>query len=381
MFQQKVKYVAYFDTQDSKIKRNYVTSASNKVEYIAKAIASVGKEVEIISASEVSEDKFRFYWSEKKQISPGVSLRLPFSWGGNNGLFTKIKRIWHPLLLFMYLMLNCRSKDIVIVYHSLGYFNFIRWAKKLKGFRLILEVEEIYSDVSKMAPKWRNLEFRMFDIADAFMLSNDLLDEKINKHHKPFLVIYGSYQVPPKFVEKFNDGKIHVIYAGTFDPNKGGAQNAISAAEFLPSDYHVHICGFGTEDDICSVKKLIESAKAKSAATITYAGLKKGKEFVEFLQHCHIGLSTQNPEGDFNDTSFPSKVLTYMANGLHVVSIRIPVVERSSIGGYITYFEHQVPEDIASAIRLCHKSDYESAKELFCKLDKEFITKLTQLLQ
>ena len=381
MFQQKVKYVAYFDTQDSNIKRNYVTSASNKVEYIAKAIASVGKEVEIISVSEVLEDEFRFYRSEKKQIAKGVNLYLPFSWGGNSGLFLKLKRFWHPLLLFLYLIFNCGSKDVVLVYHSLGYFNFVRWAKKLKSFKLILEVEEIYSDVSLMAQDWRNLEFRMFDIADAFIFSNDLLDDKINKRHKPSVVIYGAYHVQPQYVEKYNDGKIHVVYAGTFDPNKGGAQNAISAAEFLPSDYHVHICGFGTDDDICSVKKLIDSANAKSVATITYAGLIKGKEFVEFLQHCHIGLSTQNPEGDFNDTSFPSKVLTYMANGLHVVSIRIPVVERSSIGGYLTYYEHQVPEDIASAIRHCHKSDHESAKELFYKLDKEFITKLTQLLQ
>lgn len=94
----------------------------------------------------------------------------------------------------------------------------------------------------------------MFDIADAFILSNDLLDGKINKYRKPSIVIYGTYKVEQKIVEKFNDGKIHAIYAGTFDANKGGAQIAIQAAEYLPENYHIHICGFGTEQDTENIK-------------------------------------------------------------------------------------------------------------------------------
>lgn len=61
-----VKYIAYFDKQDSDVERNYVTSASNKIEYIAKTIASNNVDVEIISVSEVTEHKFKVYPFEKK---------------------------------------------------------------------------------------------------------------------------------------------------------------------------------------------------------------------------------------------------------------------------------------------------------------------------
>lgn len=373
-----IKYIAYFDTTDSKIKRNYVTSASNKLEYIAKAVASTGKKVEIISISEVIEEKFRFYGFKKKHIADGVSLRLPFSWGGNNAFAVKLKRLWHPLLLFFFLLFHCGKKDNVVVYHSLGYFDFIRWAKIIKKFKLILEVEEIYSDVSQMSSYWRKLEFRMFDIADAFIMSNDFLDAQINKHHRPSVVVYGTYQIEQKQVEKFDDGKIHVVYAGTFDSNKGGAQIAIMAAEYLPENYHIHICGFGTEQDTIDVKRMVADAQTKSKSTITYDGLKKGAEFIGFLQSCHIGLSTQKPEGEYNDTSFPSKVLTYMANGLAVVSIQIPVLKRSSIANSISFYESPNGKNLADAIMHCNYQSFSNT--LLSTLDQSFKQNLKNLL-
>lgn len=378
MSQNTIKYIAYFDTQDSEVKRNYVTSASNKVEYIAKAIAALGNQVEIRSMSEVTENRFKVYASEKKQIADGVTLHLPPSMGGNKSLHRKLKGIWHLMYFFFYLLFHCNKKDSIVVYHSLGYFHTILWAKKIKNFRLILEVEEIYSDVSKMSRFWRNLEFKMFSMADAFILSNDLLDAKINNRRKPSVVIYGTYQVEPKCVEKYDDGKIHAIYAGTFDHNKGGAQASIMAAEYLPEGYHIHICGFGTDSDIADVQKRIAEIQNKSNASITYDGLKKGEEFIRFLQRCHIGLSTQNPSGDFNDTSFPSKVLTYMANGLSVVSIRIPVLEKSTIASAVSFYDKANATELASAIMNCNY--HLSSRDLVTALDLSFKHKLKSIL-
>ena len=378
MSRHKIKYITYFDTQDSKVKRNYVTSASNKVEYIAKTIAALGHQVEIHSVSMVTEDKFNYYPSEKKQISDGITLHLPASFGGNRRILRKVKILWHLVSLFFYLLIHCNKEDCVIVYHSLGYFQTILWAKKIKRFHLVLEVEEIYSDVSKMSSFWRDLEFKMFSIADAFILSNDLLDTKINTRHRPSVVIYGTYQIEQKRSEKFNDGKIHAIYAGTFDHNKGGAQASIMAAECLPEDYHIHICGFGTSEDIADVQRRISEVQSKSKTTVTYDGLKKGEEFIRFLQQCHIGLSTQTPCGEFNDTSFPSKVLTYMANGLFVVSIRIPVLEKSSIASALSFYDRPDAIEIANAIRNCPKT-YKS-ENLLKMLDENFRKELKILL-
>lgn len=377
MSKKTIKYISFFDTQDSVVKRNYVTSASNKIEYIAKAIVSIGKEVDIVSISQVQEERFKIYSSKKKQIAEGVSLKLPFSWGGNKGVLRKIKVLWHLVNMFFYLLFYCGKSDVVVVYHSLGYFDIVRWTKNIRKFKLILEVEEVYSDVSHMSSYWRNLEFKMFEIADAFILSNDLLDAKINKYHKPSVVIYGTYQLEQKRVDKYDDRNIHVVYAGTFDPNKAGAQIAISAAEFLPENYYVHICGFGNSEEIKQVKQQIAEMSSKARATITYEGLKKGNEFIEFLQKCHIGLSTQKPEGEYNDTSFPSKILTYMANGLSVVSIRIPVLEQASIVDSLSFYDIPLGKSLADAIMQC---DYNvSQRNLLDKLDKDFKNNLKSI--
>ena len=372
-----IKYIAYFDTHDSSIKRNYVASASNKLEYIAKAIASNGRDVEIVSVSEVVEDKFALYKGERKPIAMGVALKLPFSWGGNSSVLRRLKIFWHLLYLFLYIVFRTTKGEPVIVYHSLGYFDIIRWARKIRGFRLILEVEEIYSDVSKMSPYWRNLEFRMFGAADSFILSTELLNERINPSNKPAVVIYGTYQVEPVIADKFDDGLIHVVYAGTFDHNKGGAQNAIAAVPFLPANYHMHICGFGTEEDTKMVETLIREASAASKAKVTYDGMKKGREFVEFLQRCHIGLSTQSPGDAYNDTSFPSKVLTYMANGLSVVSIRIPVLEASGLDGMISFYEQPDGRKIANALSEAELCDNRSSVSA---LDRDFRAKINAVL-
>ena len=42
---------------------------------------------------------------------------------------------------------NTNKDSIVMVYHSLGYMSLVKRLKKLKGFKLIIEAEEIYGDV------------------------------------------------------------------------------------------------------------------------------------------------------------------------------------------------------------------------------------------
>ena len=143
------------------------------------------------------------------------------------------------------------------------------------------------------------------------------------------------------------------------------------AAEYLPENYHIHICGFGNLEDVEAVKKQVVEVKGKSISTITYDGLKKGNEFVEFLQQCHIGLSTQKPEGVYNDTSFPSKVLTYMANGLAVVSIKIPVLEKAAIADALSFYESPSGKSLAEAIMKCNYN--QSSKELLNQKFKENI--------
>ena len=69
-----------------------------------------------------------------------------------------------------------------------------------------------------------------------------------------------------------------------------------------------------------------------------------------------------------------------MANGLRVVSVRIPVVETSDVGDILYYYDKQTPEDIAHAILMINfDKKYDSRKrilELYEKFKRDLLLKL-----
>ena len=231
-----------------------------------------------------------------------------------------------------YLKENLTENDKIIIYHSLGYYKLYKWIKKVTKAKILLETEEIYSDVGKTRFVTREKEINSFKFADGYIFPTELLDKIVNVDKKPSVIIHGTYRVEKECGKSFGDGLTHIVYAGTFDPRKGGVQAAAAAAEFLPCGYHVHILGFGTENDKKLLLKTIKDVSEKTECKVTFDGLKSGSDYIEFIQSCDIGLSTQNPDAAFNGTSFPSKILSYLSNGLKVVSIKIPAVEESAVG-------------------------------------------------
>ena len=128
------------------------------------------------------------------------------------------------------------------------------------------------------------------------------------------------------------------------------------------------------------MKQVIKDVSGKTKATVTYDGLLSGEDYIRFIQSCQIGLSTQNPDADFNATSFPSKILSYMANGLRVVSIRIPAIETSAVGNDMYYYDKQTPEEIAKAIANIDLLDDYAGRDLILKLDKQFRQEIKEIL-
>ena len=377
-----MKYLAYYDTPENAAEnRNIVLAATNKVSYICDAINRAGKTVEIISASGT--------WNKKGckgktvQLSEGTSLKL-FSCMGT-GLLPKrvLGRNLLKFKLFLYLLFQIRKNETVIVYHSVAYARMVTLLRKLKKFRLIMEVEEIYADVNGKE-KDRKKEYQVFSVADAYMFPAERLNQKINTKGKPYTLICGTYQEAPdrkcRFEEIAAIGKIHCVYAGTFDPRKGGGQMAIRAAQHLPENYHMHILGFGSPKEVDEVMQLLEQVSQECRCGISYDGCLKGEEYIRFLQSCHIGLSTQNPEGAYNDTSFPSKILSYMANGLQVVTVRIPVVEESPVGQWMHYYDESTPDAIAQAIMNVKLDSANDGRSVIEELDKDFVRQIKMLL-
>lgn len=382
-----MKYLSYYDTAANKAEnRGFVLAATNKMDYICSALNRMGYPVEIISASGTRNKKG--CPGKEVRISDKTVLKLFPCLG--TGILPKrlLGRFLIRAQIFLDLLTNTRKGENVLVYHSLGYAGTVALARKIKKFRLILEVEEIYADVNGREED-RRKEYGIFSAADAYLFPTELLNQKINTRNKPYVLIHGTYQEEPdRKCNLFGDGlqsekqqKIHCVYAGTFDPRKGGAVAAAAAAEFLPENYHIHILGFGNDAEKKRMQDLIAELASKCACGISYDGLLSGEDYIRFIQSCHIGLSTQNPDAAFNATSFPSKILSYMANGLQVVSIRIPAIEGSAIGEYMHYYDVQSPEEIAKAIMKVDMTDPHDGRKIISELDREFRRNMRELLE
>lgn len=370
-----MKYICYYDRKNNE-KRNYVLSATNKMDYLMSVFNRIGINMELISASRcLGKNKGK---SRYEKLNGDNTLKLFKSVGGNK-IIRAFDKLRHSILFFNYLLFNIKSNELVLCYHSLGYYKIISLLKKIKKFRLILEVEEIYADVMENE-KIRKKELKYIELADAYIFPTSLLNNEVNKNNKPYLIVHGTYKVEKQINSKFDDSKIHIVYAGTFDPRKGGALATIDTAKYLPSNYHIHILGFGSQEQTNNIKNLINEVKSVSDAEISYDGLKTGEEYIKFIQSCDIGLSTQNPNAAFNNTSFPSKILSYMSNGLRVVSVRIPVIENSEIGKYMYYYDNQEPKEIAKTILNIDLNDEYDSKKIINNQDEKFLQQLSKML-
>lgn len=378
-----MKYLAYYDIDENRTDdRSFVLSARNKVDYIISVI-SEKTDVQIISASGVRGKSTAK--GKTINISDKVELRLFTSIGRKNRVISLISTLYMKLQLFVYLLLNTKPGETIVVYHSLGYCSLVSLVKRMKKIRLILELEELYGDVTcRKRDKAR--ELRLAKQADGFIFPTQLLDDAVNTKGKPSVIIHGTYSVEADrqcnvFAAEDSDRSrnvIHCVYAGTFDPRKGGFE-AASAAEYLPANYHIHILGFGSEREIENMKEHVAQTAKRSAARVTFDGLLSGEDYIRFIQSCDIGLSTQEPKASFNATSFPSKILSYLSNGLQVVSIRIPAIENSAVGKKLNFYDEQSPEEIARAI-LAVNNNNPDGRETIDILDKKFRTEVFRLL-
>lgn len=370
----KIYYLIHFD---NKTNRNVTPSAITKGKYVASALASCSSEVEIVSLAYPTKDsQDEVYY----QVSENVICHLFKGKYSNNRIIRYLNHKLYDKKIRKYLKQKVKKDDIVVVYHSLANMKLVKYIKKNITDKIVYEVEEIYGDVIN-DEKAKIKELKAFKNASSYIFSNDYLNSIINTKQLPYVTCYGTYEIPTLYKEAFNDNLIHCLYAGTLDRQKQGAAIAINTARYLPNNYIIHILGFGTSQDLSYTKNLIDEINKQHGVTkVIYEGVKLNEEYLKFIQKCQIGLSTQNMDASFNDTSFPSKILSYMSNGLEVVSANIGVVKNSKISQYIHFYEVQDEKEIANVILNINLNAKSNNVDVVKELDKEFKEDLKAML-
>lgn len=369
----KIYYLIHFD---NKTNRNVTPSAITKGKYVASALASCSSEVEIVSLAYPTKDsQDEVYY----QVSENVICHLFKGKYSNNRIIRYIDHKLYDKKIRKYLKQNVKKEDIIVVYHSLANMKLVKYIKKNVTDKIVYEVEEIYGDVI-IDEKAKIKELKAFKNASSYIFSNDYLNTIINTKQLPYVTCYGTYEIPTLYKESFNDNLIHCLYAGTLAQNKG-ALNAINAAKYLPNNYLIHILGFGSEKDIADIKNAVNEVNNSYGTTkVIYEGLKLNEEYLKFIQKCQIGLCTQNIDAAFNTTSFPSKILSYMSNGLEVVGVNIAAIKNSKVGQYIQFYNVPDEKEIANVILNINLNAKSNNVDVVKELDKEFKEDLKAML-
>ena len=372
-----IYYVAFYNPIEELGNRVANYAGEDKIDYICKAINEIGEQVTILSNTKSIKNKYLKKVVYNKTDQKRVIMFASFPKKGK--LLHSIDVVFGYFQLSKFLIKNVREKDVVIVYHSLGYRNLIGQIRKIKKFRYILEVEELFQYIEEAKSSFKSKENVVFKRPDGFIFSNSYLDKIINVNKKPSVIVNGIYKIEPKIVDKGGSNKVKVVYAGSLELQKG-VDYVIRAAEFLDQNFEIRIIGFGSEVNKKRILNLIEKTNEKSRCIVYFDGTYKGKEYFEYLQNCDIGVCIQSPDDSFNMYEFPSKIFSYMSNGLKVVTNRLKQIEQSKVYSYITIANSVDPKEVARAIHNAQVAD-ENPESILKALDYEFKLELKKLLE
>lgn len=371
-----IKCLMHYDTHDNTQQRAYHLAARTKADYVFDSFRDLGYGIDLLSASYTRGS--RFVKGMKKEIAEDFTLRLLPCLGRGSAVKGKLSSLLFSLSFWARLLFFVGKDDVVWVYHSLWFMRALTLLKKLKRFKLILEVEEVYGDVI-CSDKATAREKAFVKLADAYVFPSRQLDELLNTENKPSVISHGTYRVTEVDPVGFGDGRIHVVYAGTLDVRMG-SHSVVEMAKYLDEGYHVHILGGGKPHEIQALKDAVDAAQKDVRCALTYDGILKGEAYTDFIRKCHVGLCPHQIDATFNNTAFPSKILSYMASGLKVVSVRIPVIEASDVGEHLHYYDAHSAESFARVVSSIDPSASPDSREIIRDLHERFHKELGALL-
>ena len=150
-----IYYICHYSCEEiEEEQRKVAPAAQYKASYIIDALSSSQfSPVEVISPC-ITELK-KIVKGSKKIIKDNVVLKTFLSINSTYKIPRYLGYLITNVIFIFYLFIKIKKNDKVIVYHSLSLMKIIRLLKRVRKCEIIIEVEEIYSDVTNNAKKRR----------------------------------------------------------------------------------------------------------------------------------------------------------------------------------------------------------------------------------
>lgn len=252
------------------------------------------------------------------------------------------------VLATMWLLRHVRRADVVVTY-NLDPMKAIPvlLTKPILKFRWIVEFEELYRGLG--ARYWLHRMFERLGAkrADGFILSNRGVLDRLRLGTDPDRLAVASGYVPAYGgeIRKSFSGPNPIatlLYAGNLDEARGVLRFIQS---FLRIDCHARllITGRGTMQN--RIRDLAEMHR-----NLEYLGMLPEREFAEVLADADVCVNPQPVDHEFTDSSFPSKIVNYLAHGKIVVSTKSEAVLASPYRDMIIFYDDTSDENLQSVL-------------------------------
>lgn len=346
-----IKYVAFYDETAVNSDRYRSIAACKKIEYILDVCHRKNIQVNLVSTSwKVRGDSVKFVPIEYRKVSSSLlikflpSIFFPFRCG------QAIAGFLSQFFLFYELMFNTSRNDIVMAYHSTSYSVPLLLSRFVIGYKLVLEVEEIYTLVWGGSRFAKFLERYCLEQADSYIFATKKLSDLVRLGSAQSILLHGDYRRSAHNSLKDSKGEISLIYAGSIEKVRCGAFISLDVIAHLPINFRLSIIGTGLDEDLDELRlKILNINSSLNRQACLYCGVKSGYELDQFVSGHHIGLNPQ-VGGAYMDSAFPSKIISYLSCGLSVVSSPIQSVIDSDVSGHVIFSSDDTPLSLSKAV-------------------------------
>lgn len=353
---------------------------------LIKGLAKNGAEVSCFSGLPINRNVTkRLFIHEKDETEDGVSyhyyktVNIPF--------------LRQAMILFGAKRAVKKQKDVkdTVVICDLNRANALGMTKgakkkKLPVVMIVTDLPDFQFD-QKLADKYNKL----LEKADGFIFLTEQMNERVNKKHKPYIVLEGHSDDALELIKKeekyeYAAGKKIVVYAGSIQRlyGVGALVEGFIKADIPDAELHIYGDGDYREalEEIC-----------KTHPSVKYMGIKENRAVVEAEQKAVLLVNPRPTAPEYTKYSFPSKNMEYMASGTPVMTTKLPGMP-TEYYPYVYLIEEETEEGIAKALKeffsvplearegkglqarafvLKNKSNVVQAKKIIEFLDKNFI--------
>lgn len=374
-----IHYICQYNNYSSNRELFVFPSSVTKIDYIKGALKEAGYKIVLFSVAEGTTSNCNFIRSSRMQIDGQESQIYINTFGRSKLVYKIISRLWMFLQLLYYLLFKVKSGDAILVYHSLVIWPIISIFRFLSNKPFYFEIEESFAAAYSQSRDKIEVECRYWHNASGYICVNDIIAEKSRLKGR-VVVCYGDYKAKNISVKVPPKDKVHILYAGFIEKEGTDAFIAAETALYLNCNYCVNILGYGDNANIALLKKRIEEVNLQLGYDgAVYHGCLNGRDYIDFMKNCHIGLTTRVLSDSFSDYTFPSKTLVYLCNNLIPVCSPISCIKKSEISDYVYFCDDVTPQSVAKVILMISFTKKIDYSDMLNDLDRNFVIKLKEL--